>query len=479
MNSRGLAGAGAAHDTAENLPLALATVTAVGSFAVKVAAVALDARVGGDWTLHALLADNILAGCGVSVSRPPSEACAPDFGGSQYPAFPAFIAAIWALAGDTVHAVLLVQSAILALAAGYGVYWVARASSSPWLALFAALLIGLSPTQTFYARFGLAEALVLAATLVLATELLRSLLDGRLRVATIGLALAAAVCLRLDSIFLLAAVAVVGFALHAPLEALRRGAIVVVIVLLPVAGWTLRNVALELPRAAPSPWVMPDGRDGPLGYLAWLQTWVVTGQQRGQAMWFRGTEFDRIRIDKTAAYAGAEEQNRVEDLMGRLLARAGDPFPPDIDRAFAEIAAEKRAKQAWHARLALLAKRCWWLWREWFTPFRYYGPSNIVAKLREEPVRVALSLSASLERSMLVVLFAAAAAALFLRAARAAAPLIWATLALIVVKTPFLAALMLIEIRYTVALVPMMAMAALSVALSALGPGKATPPPLR
>ena len=38
MNSRGLAGAGAAHDTTENLPLALATVTAVGSFAVKVAA---------------------------------------------------------------------------------------------------------------------------------------------------------------------------------------------------------------------------------------------------------------------------------------------------------------------------------------------------------------------------------------------------------------------------------------------------------
>ncbi|MBT5399653.1 hypothetical protein HOL24_03820, partial [bacterium] len=47
---------------------------------------------GGDWDIYSTVAENILNGCGVSLSNPESGECVPHFGGNQLPGFPAFVA---------------------------------------------------------------------------------------------------------------------------------------------------------------------------------------------------------------------------------------------------------------------------------------------------------------------------------------------------------------------------------------------------
>ena len=65
---------------------------------------------GGDGKTYTLVAENILTGCGVSISEIGSNQCVPHFGGNQGPGYPTFIAIVWALSGHSDLAVRLVQA---------------------------------------------------------------------------------------------------------------------------------------------------------------------------------------------------------------------------------------------------------------------------------------------------------------------------------------------------------------------------------
>ena len=80
----------------------------IGCFVVVVLGIAIAVRLvfilafpssGGDWDIYSTVAENILRGCGVSLSPPDRGQCVPHFGGNHLPGYPAFVAVIWLAPG--------------------------------------------------------------------------------------------------------------------------------------------------------------------------------------------------------------------------------------------------------------------------------------------------------------------------------------------------------------------------------------------
>ena len=65
---------------------------------------------GGDWDIYAVVAENILRGCGVSLSDPSAPACVPHFGGNHLPGFPAFVAMNWFVFGHSEVPIRVIQT---------------------------------------------------------------------------------------------------------------------------------------------------------------------------------------------------------------------------------------------------------------------------------------------------------------------------------------------------------------------------------
>jgi hypothetical protein len=64
----------------------------------------------GDTKTYETFANNILSGCGMSQSKPSSNECILSAGG-YFPGYPAFIAFVWLLFGNSSYALLLAQLA--------------------------------------------------------------------------------------------------------------------------------------------------------------------------------------------------------------------------------------------------------------------------------------------------------------------------------------------------------------------------------
>ena len=116
------------------------------------------------------------------------------------------------------------------------------------IALACGLIIAISPLEVAWPRYLQTETLALATTMWVIAELFLSLSEGRLRLFSLFLALTAAAFIRLDGILLCIPVALTAFLIYRPLEALWRGAILALLFSLPLAGWTARNIIVELPR---------------------------------------------------------------------------------------------------------------------------------------------------------------------------------------------------------------------------------------
>ena len=67
---------------------------------------------GGDYDIYSTVANNILRGCGVSLSDPLLDDCVPHFGGNHGPGYDAFISLIWYLTDYSNNAVRLIQALI-------------------------------------------------------------------------------------------------------------------------------------------------------------------------------------------------------------------------------------------------------------------------------------------------------------------------------------------------------------------------------
>jgi hypothetical protein len=322
----------------------------------------------GDGQVYETVAENILSGCGVSLSILGSGECVPHFGGNQGPGYPAFIAFFWWISGHSNLAVHLAQAILYVAALIYLVDAVRLYSSSTKLALLAGLVLALSPLQVAWPRYIFTETLALAGTLWLFAELLRSLHESKLRLIPIGLALAVSTFVRLDAILLVVPVAVTGFIIHRPLDAIRRGIVIALILGLPWGGWMLRNIDVGLTH------LMPQSLDRSAaieGYSHWGRTWQINQYQFAAMIWpIKGANYDKIRI-ADHAYISKEEKEKAQALLDELKKYTGKPFPKHINDQFEILANEAIEKAPIRYYLLNPVWRIWELWSNIYDSFAW------------------------------------------------------------------------------------------------------------
>jgi len=420
---------------------------------------------GGDWDIYSTVAENILRGCGVSLSPPGSGQCVPHFGGNQLPGYPAFVALIWLVSAHSDMAVRVAQVLLYAAALGRLLVVVRRYTGSDQATAAVGLVMALSPLQVAWPRYTQTETLALASAIWLFAEILASFREGRLRAVPIGLALVAATFIRLDGVLLCVPVAIAGFILHRPVGAIRIGGVAAMILLVPIVGWTARNIAVGVP-VMPSAMVVPDNAPAPSGYLAWGKTWISQVYQLpGWGFGVTRFNYDSIQIDDKAFDSPVEKQ-RVMGWLAELAKYKGKPFPPAIDARFAELARERTARAPFRTYVVLPAERAIAMWKNPFSSFGWPNelPSGVADQqrlqasrnftslmnlAREYPFRAVSKAFTGGYRAVLLLAFAVMAILSFGRQLSDFRWVVWTVAGWIAARTLLLAAVNVFETRYT------------------------------
>jgi hypothetical protein len=326
---------------------------------------------GGDWPTYSRIAENILRGCGVSLSAPGSPECIPHFGGNHLPGFPLFVAGVWWLFDHSDAAIRVVQIILYCLALARLIWAVEQYGRSRALTIGVGLVVAVSPLQIAWPRFTETESLSIAVAIWFFAEILASLVERRLRALPIATAIVAAVWLRWDGLLLCIPVACAAFYLHPPLVAVRRGALVALVVALPLAGWVARNWAVGIPFTPPYMMITERPAPLPVGYAFWAATWSSDEYQRMGWCWPLTFQLYRtIELDDRA-FDSDEERDRVNALLARLGTYEGQPFPTDIDAAFGQIGRERASRAPLRTFVMLPARRALALWSNPWSSFAW------------------------------------------------------------------------------------------------------------
>lgn len=445
-------------------PLTLSFAVFVIALIPRAVIAALAPAVSGDWETYRIVAENILRNGCVSLSEPAGGACIAHWGGNQLPGFPAFVAGVWSLFPQTWFPVALLHSLLFAGATTY-LFLSLRAAFAQRVAFAAALLVALSPLTIPWARYTLTETLALSATIWLFAELIWSLKERQLRLITVALPFAAACFLRYDSVLLAVPVAFVGFYLHRPWSAVRRGTVILLIAAIPLGAWWVRSAAVGL---GPLPNINFSPVLGalPKGYLAWGETWVRSQYQAKTWIYpVHKAAYSNIQID-ASIYSSELERQQVETLLGELTAYDGQPFPRHIDAVFLELANDRRSREWFDYYLLRPFSHASILW---FNPLNSAGwpvslnltdaGGGLWSLAINNPVSAAVKAGTAAYRVLLLILALGLAVwAVRVRVAFAQ-PVIVAAALYAIARTTFLASFNFMENRYVLEAVPLLEVA--------------------
>ena len=328
---------------------------------------------GGDYEIYTTVAENILNGCGVSLSNPLSDECIPHFGGNHGPGYPLFLSIAWSIFNHSDNAIRIIQSIIYAISC----LWLMRSTyiltKDKRIMISIAILLALSPLLIAWPRYVQTETLSIAATIYLLAELILSFAIKRIRVISIGIALIIATWIRLDNVFLIVPVAISIIYIQGFRNGLIKGILVAMIFSSSWGIWTARNIVVELPSLLPSDMIMPDGSRPPEGYLKWTKTWITHEYEKPGALWgINRKNYLGISIPERA-YESMKEQLEVRILLEELKTLDQEDFPIRIDNKFAKIASDKiknNPLQYWviYPSIRIL--------RMWTNPFSSFGWPN-------------------------------------------------------------------------------------------------------
>lgn len=416
------------------------------AFATRAWVAVFSPDLRGDWAVYQLVARNILRGCGVSLSPLEGLDCIPHFGGNGLPGYPAFIAMVWGLTGtQSTTLLLLVQAMVAAAAIAYLCYVLVRLTNDALSGASVGVLMAFSLPEIYWARNGLAETLTCAAITCALAELLRSKAEGRLRILPLAALISAGVFLRLDFVFLLPAIAIGCIGAVGWKQGIRKGVLMACMVCVPIGVWTARNVTVGLPSLMPPAialgWLLPDGSQGPLGYLAWIKTWIKSEQERADAMYLWVADYNRIKVPDRVLQG--PDGARAADLLLKMRAYSGQQLPSALDEEFRQLAAERHASMTLGDKLLLFASQVDALWQRWYNPFLKDGAATVLSPTAAYQTVVAAS--------FLVVL-------LLLLSGKVSAPIgLIALMAGIFAVSKSLGSVpgMFIENRYTVTMLPL------------------------
>jgi glycosyltransferase involved in cell wall biosynthesis len=291
-----------------------------------------------DGELYLRVAENLVRNGCYSDSLPSTRDCTPTWA-NQPPGYPLFLAALKALIPATPTLIVLAQSTAYAIAVAYCVYSVNGAVHlSGGSLLVLGLLLSVSPLTLSWSQWVLTETLAAAATLWVAAECLRSVTTAQFRTKQLGFAVACALLLRWDLIWLAAPVALVAWSLRPNGGIVRHVAFVLALTTLPILLLSMRAVAVGLP---PLPGYMDvPSEEIPPGILKF---WEATAVKQTAASTFLWKVWERqyAGIDQGFDYAAivsvAPEQLRASlHEVAKLPTDA--PVPKEIDDAFARMA---------------------------------------------------------------------------------------------------------------------------------------------
>ena len=290
----------------------------------------------------------------------------------RLPGYPGFLALIYAIAGFSHRTVMVTQAALDTLTcllagrlartvsprsyARQAEAWtVGIAAVCPFLPCYAATLLTEVPTTFF-----------LTATLVAAVSAFRR--GGWWAWLGAGALTGIATLFRPESGLLAVAIGVavlVHYRLRSQWPHLWRAGLIYSVGLgLALVPWTLRNAVTlrEFQPLAPRYANLPNDYVS-LGYNRWVRTWLVRYQDVNEAFWKVNEEPIFIANLPGSAFDSQAERARVASLLERYN-ETGE-MTPEVDRGFAEIAAERIARHPWRYYLTAPLRRAVTMW---FTP---------------------------------------------------------------------------------------------------------------
>ena len=336
----------------------------------------------GDTPTYELFAANILRGCGLSFSNPTSTDCILTSGG-YFPGFPAFIALIWTLFGQSTYQILIAQLACYLLA----LYWLLtaldRLTNSRKVLIGVGMLLALSPLQVGWFRFVITEPLCIAAATWFFAELIISIAEKKLRTYYLALALSVSVYIRPDTIFMVAAVLIITFYIYDIKNSIRQFLLMLMLTSIPVSGWMIRNLMIG---HAPLSMTSDAAPQAP-GFHAWLNTWLVNEYERADThfpVW--RAEYSKIKIHDSK-FLGDSELSKARLLVKELSLHDGEKFPLHIDSQFQDIADQKISARSNFEQLQIFAIRACYLL---FNPFSSWGLPLEIKKIDRGAISVAI-----------------------------------------------------------------------------------------
>jgi hypothetical protein len=316
----------------------------------------------------------------------------------RVPGYPAFLAAVFAVAGQSPRAAMLAQ-VVVDLATCFVIALIAARlapeNSRRRVALAGLWLAALCPFTANYTAVVLTETLVIFLTALAILVLLQT---------DVGGAHVARATAFLANPWLLAGI-VVGFGTlvrpETPLvlfaaglvlvakwwrpadwmKLIRAGLLMGLGLLIPLVPWAARNwntlhdVQFLAPRYSELP-----GEYTPLGFTAWTNTWMWRFRDVYLTQWKVNEE--EIAIDELPAYAfdSQDERERMADLLDEY--NEALTIDPPLDQGFREIARERTARHPLRTYVTVPLLRTLTLW---FTPRVELLPSSgHLWPLREE-----------------------------------------------------------------------------------------------
>jgi hypothetical protein len=299
------------------------------------------------------------------------------------PGYPAFLATIFAFAGNSPRAVMLTQ-AVVDVATCFVIAWIA-ARLAPRrhrqrVGIAALWLAALCPFTANYTAVILTETLTifltaLAILVLLHTEIGpdagdtfegRSFFANPWLLAGIVVGLGTLVRPETPLILFSAGLVLIG-KWWRPRDwgkLFRAGALMGIGLILPLAPWAARNwrVFHEVRFLAPRYSELP-GEYTPHGFIDWTNTWLWRFRDVYLTHWKLNEEEIPIESLPPYAFDSPEERDRVSDLLDEYNEKL--TIEADLDGKFREIARERTSRHPLRTYAKVPALRCFALW---FTP---------------------------------------------------------------------------------------------------------------
>ncbi len=285
----------------------------------------------------------------------------------RLPGYPFFLALVFKFFGQDFWLPVLMIQALFDVATCFVIAATVRRCVNERAALVAFALAAFCPFTANYAATPLTETL---SIFFISVALLFTVIGlEELRLAPwvgCGLAVALAIQLRPDGGWLLGAIGCAillrFWIIPGERRALfRAGVAVLLLSLLPLVPWTIRNWrTFHVFQPLVSVHASDPGEWEPTGWVEWLDTWVVDYSTTEDITFKVSGETISMGDIPDRAFSSAEQKARVAELVARY--NENQTLTPELDAQFARIAAEREAAHPFKVHVLLPLARLAAIW---------------------------------------------------------------------------------------------------------------------